>query len=168
MILEGTVMVLAGIMLALLPLEIMKAFAMVVGIILLVAGTMGLFRAIQGRKRSEDPEDPFGMAGPILVLLLGLLLVFFPLLVPSLMVTILGVFLLVMGVGQLLLGFAVGRGPRGTAIKASGFIAIVLGILVMVFTEIALLMFALFFGAMLLVNGVMTIATGWRLRRNAF
>lgn len=162
MVLEGAVMVLAGILVALLPLEFIRAFSIVIGIILLVVGVMGLFRVLRSRRRS--PISP-GMAGPILALLLGLLLLFFPMLVPSLLVTILGVFLLMIGVGQLLFGFMVGRGPRATSIKAAGVIGIVLGILVLVFTKAALLMFALFFGIVLAFNGAMTIASGWRVRR---
>ena len=162
MILEGTVMVLAGLMLALVPLKFIHALATIVGIILLVGGGIGLFRAF--RQRHSSPYS-FGMAGPALVLLLGLLMVAWPLLLPGLLVTILGVFLLMIGLGQLLFGFAVGGGPRGTSLKLAGLAGIVLGILVMVFTEAAIWLFALFFAAILVANGLMTIATGWRLKQ---
>lgn len=162
MILEGTVMVLAGLLLALVPLEFIKALGLVAGIFLLVAGVIGLFREIRDPHRGPYS---FGLAGRAIILLLGVLLVVWPLLVPSLLVTILGVFLLMIGLGQLLFGFAVGGGPRGTSLKLAGLAGIVLGVLVMVFTEAAIWLFALFFAAILVANGVMTIATGWRLKQ---
>lgn len=155
-------MVLAGLMLALVPLQFIKALATVAGIFLLVAGAIGMFREIRDPRRSPYS---FGIAGPALILLLGVLLIAWPLLVPSLLVTVLGVFLLLIGLGQLLFGFALGAGPRGTSLKLAGMTAIVLGILVMVFTEAAIWLFALFFAAILIINGLMTISLGWRLNR---
>lgn len=162
MILEGTVMVLAGLMLALVPLQFLKALATVAGIFLLIAGAIGMFREVRDPRRAPYS---FGIAGPALTLLLGVLLIAWPLLVPSLLVTILGVFLLLIGLSLLLFGFAVGRGPRGTSLKLTGVTGIALGILVMVFTEAAIWLFALFFAAMLVVNGLMAISLGWRLNQ---
>jgi len=148
--------------LALVALGLIRALGLVAGIFERVGGVIGLVRESRGPHRGPYS---FGLAGRAISLLLGVLLVVWPLLVPSLLVTILGVFLLMIGLGQLLFGFAVGGGPRGTSLKLAGLAGIVLGVLVMVFTEAAIWLFALFFAAILVANGVMTIATGWRLKQ---
>ena len=163
MVLEGALMILGGIVVALLPLKAIEAFSIVIGIGLLVVGVMGVFRGLKSRQGSNPSMAP-SFFGPILALLLGLLLVAWPMLIPNLLMNILGVFLLVLGAVQLLAGFAFGRGPRADAIKIAGLIAIVLGVLVMIFSEAAMWLFALFFAANLAVNGVITLMAGWRLR----
>ena len=163
LLLEGTVMMVAGVVMALLPLQFVKAISLTIGIGLLVLGALGIFRTLQSRYGSGVRVAP-SYVGPILALLVGLLLVFNPLSLPKLVVLILGVFLLVLGVLQFLAGMVFGHNARSASIKIAGILSIVLGIVVMLFPAAAIWLFALFVGANLLCNGAITFMAGWRMR----
>ncbi len=166
LLLEGAVMIVAGFIVALLPLEFVKAVSILLGIGLLALGALGLFRTVQSRYGNAGRMAP-SYIGPILAILVGLLLVINPMSLPKLLIVILGVFLLVLGVVQFLVGMAFGRGPRGTSIKFSGVLGVVLGIVILLVPAAAIWLFALFVGVNLVCNGVVTLMAGWRLRTAA-
>jgi len=129
--LEGIALIVLGIAAVILPIAAGVAAALVFGWLLFFSGGLGLFFAYQGRSRGHFGWD---IASAIIALLIGALLVVFPIFGAAALVWLLGVYLFLDGFS--LLGLAFSHKRRGLTkwrwLLAAGALDVVLALIILI------------------------------------
>lgn len=162
-IVEGVLFILGGILLVLTPLAFAVGLTMVTGVILVVAGIVGVVRfAGEGH---EERGGGAGFIGPILAGLAGMILLLDPSLSAAFIVSVLGAFLLVSGGMQIAAACGMHGRDHWGLVLVSGIATILLGAVVFLQPGIALVVFGIFAGVQLVFIGIYLIRSGGEFRR---
>lgn len=150
---EAVLLILLGIAAVVLPLAAGIAVSVVVGVVLLVSGAVGLFSALSGH---AHVHRGWSLLSAVIALVVGLLILFNPLVGAATLTFLLGVYLLLDGIS--LIGLSMDQRKRGSSrwglLLASGIFDLILA---------ALLVFAGALGSAIIVGfivGIDLIAAG--------
>ena len=160
---NGILLVLAGLILATVPMMAAFAWLYIFGIMLAIAGVLGLFGAFFGLSHGIHSVTAF--VGPILALILGVLFVDAPQ-QSAITITEFAGALAIIG-GGALIATALGlRGHDGwIGVLGNGVMTTIAGILIVMWPDAALFVFAIFFGVQLIFSGFRMCAIGSRIQR---
>ena len=127
LIAEAVLLILLGIGAIVLPLAAGLAISLVVGIVLLISGAIGLFSAFSG---GAHVHRGWSVLSALIALVVGLLILFNPLVGAAALTLLIGVYLLLDGIS--LIGLAVDQRKRGVKrwglLVVSGLIDLVLAV----------------------------------------
>jgi uncharacterized membrane protein HdeD (DUF308 family) len=154
---NGILLVLAGLILATVPMMAAFAWLYIFGIMLAIAGVLGLFGAFFGLSHGIHSVTAF--VGPILALILGVLFVDAPQQSAITITEFAGALALI----------ATALGLRGhdgwIGVLGNGVMTTIAGILIVMWPDAALFVFAIFFGVQLIFSGFRMCAIGSHIRR---
>jgi uncharacterized membrane protein HdeD (DUF308 family) len=157
----GVLSVAAGVIALIDPGLSLLAIAILFGSYLIVSGIFELMAGVTARE-ADTTRRVFAVVLAILSLIAGIICLLRPGTGILALVIVLGVFLVMSGVMQLV-GAVSDDMPWLSA--AVGLIDLVLGIIILAVPGLGLITLALLFGISLVARGAVSIATGWRLRR---
>jgi len=157
----GVLSVAAGVIALIDPGLSLLAIAILFGSYLIVSGIFELMAGVTARE-ADTTRRVFAVVLAILSLIAGIICLLRPGTGILALVIVLGVFLVMAGVMQLV-GAVSDDMPWLSA--AVGIIDLVLGIIILAVPGLGIITLALLFGLSLVVRGAVSIATGWRLRR---
>lgn len=128
---EGVALIVLGLLAILIPVFAGAAFGLALGILLTVAGIVGLIATFQGRRHQHQG---WSLASSLLALIAGLLIVFMPVLGADVVALILAFYLLLDGIAQI--GLALDHRKRGDRafgwLLAVGILDVLLALLIVI------------------------------------
>jgi uncharacterized membrane protein HdeD (DUF308 family) len=136
------------------PHETLKVFTVIAGIFLLVDGALALIGAIVGIRESRGVLAMLG----ILSIIAGLVLIKKPFGTLVVFTLIVGVWFVVAGATRLVSSFSM-AGSRGPTLF-SATVDLVAGIVILAWPELSLATFAVIYGIVLIVRGILFIYAG--------
>src|SRR4051794_20220559 len=157
----GVLSIAAGVIALIDPGLSLLAIAILFGSYLIVSGIFELMAGVTARE-ADTTRRVFAVVLAILSLIAGIICLLRPGTGILALVIVLGVFLVMSGVIQLV-GAVSDDMPWLSA--AVGLVDLVLGIIILAVPDIGLITLALLFGISLVARGAVSIAVGWRLRR---
>jgi uncharacterized membrane protein HdeD (DUF308 family) len=157
----GVLSLAAGVIALIDPGLSLLAIAILFGSYLIVSGIFELMAGVTARE-ADTTRRVFAVVLAILSLIAGIICLLRPGTGILALVIVLGVFLVMSGVMQLV-GAVSDDMPWLSA--AVGLIDLVLGIIILAVPGLGIITLALLFGISLVARGAMSIAVGWRLRR---
>jgi uncharacterized membrane protein HdeD (DUF308 family) len=157
----GVLSLAAGVIALIDPGLSLLAIAILFGSYLIVSGIFELMAGVTARE-ADTTRRVFAVVLAILSLIAGIICLLRPGTGILALVIVLGVFLVMSGVMQLV-GAVSDDMPWLSA--AVGLIDLVLGIIILAVPDLGIITLALLFGISLVARGAMSIAVGWRLRR---
>jgi uncharacterized membrane protein HdeD (DUF308 family) len=157
----GLLSVAAGVIALIDPGLSLLAIAILFGSYLIVSGIFELMAGVTARE-ADTTRRVLAVVLAILSLIAGIICLLRPGTGILALVLVLGVFLAMSGVIQLV-GAVSDDMPWVSA--AVGLIDLALGIIILAVPDIGLITLALLFGISLVVRGAVSIAVGWRLRK---
>ncbi len=160
---EGVLFILGGILLIITPIAFAVGLTMLTGIILIVAGIVGVVRLAS--ESHDQHGGGAGFIGPILAGLAGVVLLLDPTLSAAFIVSVLGAFLLVSGGMQIAAACGMHGRDHWGLVLASGIATVLLGAVVFLQPGIALFVFGIFAGVQLVFIGFYLIRAGGEFRR---
>lgn len=128
---EGVALIILGVVAILAPIFAAAALAITLGILLIVSGIFGLVSAVSG---SRHAHVGWSLASSIIALVVGLILVFFPVVAAAALAILLGAYLLLDGIAMI--GLALDHRKRADRawgwLLAVGILDLVLAVLIFV------------------------------------
>jgi uncharacterized membrane protein HdeD (DUF308 family) len=152
----GIVAVILGLLVVFNPFDSVRFLTVIVGVALAVGGIFGIVASIRGTSRVS-------VAGPIIAVIGGLVLIFLPEQSVKTAAIIIGIVLLAFGIVTLIAAIVaskeVGWGP-----VVGGVVLAILGLVVVVWPGPTLSLIAILVGIAVLVSGLSMIVQAFRLR----
>lgn len=164
-IIEGILFILGGVLLVVAPFASVATLTQVTGILLLVAGVVGVIRAAGGAHNEHGGGT--GIVGSVLAAIAGVVLLLDPTLSAAFIVSVLGAMLLVSGGMQIAAACGMHGRDQWGLVLLSGIVTAILGAVVFLMPGAAIMVFAIFAGVQLVFMGVMLIRGGGEFRRVA-
>ncbi len=159
---NGILLILGGLVLITVPVMAVFAWLFVFGIMLSIAGVLGLFSAFVGL--SHGIRSVMAFVGPILAMVLGVLFVNAPQQAAQAITEFAGAFTIIGGGAIIATAFGL-RGHDGwLGVLVNGILAVVAGIFIVSWPKAAIFVFAIFFGVQLIFSGFRMCAIGTRIR----
>jgi uncharacterized membrane protein HdeD (DUF308 family) len=155
----GVVSIVCGVLAVVYPDITLLAMGIIFGFYLLLAGVFELVEAIVGDAASRALSAIVG----IVALIAGLICLRRPGESLLALVVVLGIYLVVTGIAQLVRAFASVE-HRGWSLL-SAVVDVVLGILILSWPDLSLVTLAVFFGISLIVRGAIALVAAWQLRK---
>lgn len=160
---NGILLILGGVVLVTVPLLAAFAWLYIFGIMLALAGVFGLFGAFFGLSHGIHSVTAF--VGPILAMILGVLFVDAPQQSAMTITEFAGALAIFGGAALIATAFGL-RGHDGwIGVLGNGVLTTIAGILIVMWPDAALFVFAIFFGVQLIFSGFRMCAIGSRIRR---
>lgn len=159
---EGILLIIGGLLLIFVDKEHTISFlSEFTGALLVIAGIVGIIRAIQLDRGGAS------WVGPVIAALAGLILLIDGQVAAKAVVQVLGVFLLIIGTMQLAAAFAArsSQHDRWGLLLVSGIITFILGAIVFIAPNLAMYVFTITVGIWLTILGIFMIQTGVEIRR---
>ena len=147
-----------GVFLVADPEETLKVFTVIFGIFLLIDGILAITAAVLGRVESRALLSVVGVVSAIA----GLILIKKPFQSLTVLIVILGIWLVVAGVARFVYAFSVQEG-RGAYLVIAVIDAIA-GIVILSWPHPSLKTLAVIAGIVFIVRGLIYMWAGWRLR----
>ena len=161
MVFVGVVTVLLGLIIALHPGGSLNVLAVLLGVLLVIAGVFDLVRVFD---RSEPHRVWLGLAGLLLVVI-GVVLIRHLNLTVALVGLVIGITWIVQGLAELADAFSGGPGERRGWWIFFGLISLIAGIVVTAVPTTSVTVLAVLVGIWFIVQGLMEITGGFMLRR---
>jgi uncharacterized membrane protein HdeD (DUF308 family) len=158
LIVFGVITLGVGVFLVADPEETLKVFTVILGIFLLIDGILAIVGAVIGRVESRALLAVVGVISAIA----GLVLIKKPFETLTVLIVILGVWLVVAGVARFVYAFTTPEGRGGYLLVAA--IDTIAGIVILSWPEPSLKTFAVIVGIVFIVRGLIYIWAGWRMR----
>jgi uncharacterized membrane protein HdeD (DUF308 family) len=158
LIVFGVITLGVGVFLVADPEETLKVFTVIFGIFLLIDGILAITAAVLGRVESRALLSVVGVISAIA----GLILIKKPFQSLTVLIVILGIWLVVAGVARFVYAFSAREGRGGYLLIAA--IDTIAGIVILSWPEPSLKTFAVIVGIVFIVRGLIYIWAGWRLR----
>lgn len=157
---EGVIFIILGILAISLPTLVGMALTMVIGVTLLIAGVVHLFRVIKTR---TNLGFIFPLLAAILAIIIGCLMLFYPLHGVVILSTLLVIWLLAHGLMQFFSAIQMRKmNPNWGVMLISGIISILLGsFLILSWPVSSLILLGLLFGVNLMFYGLSLCAIGF-------
>jgi uncharacterized membrane protein HdeD (DUF308 family) len=155
----GVVSIVCGVLAVVYPDITLLAMGIIFGFYLLLAGVFELVEAIVGDAASRALSAIVG----IVALIAGLICLRRPGESLLALVVVLGIYLVVTGIAQLVRAFASVE-HRGWSLL-SAVVDVVLGILILSWPDLSLVTLAVFFGISLIFRGAIALVAAWQLRK---
>jgi uncharacterized membrane protein HdeD (DUF308 family) len=154
----GVLTLAVGVFLVADPEETLKVFTVIFGIFLLIDGVLALVAAVLGRVESRALLSVVGVVSAIA----GLILIKKPFQSLTVLIVILGIWLVVAGVARFVYAFTAPEG-RGLYLLIAA-IDTIAGIVILSWPHPSLKTLAVIAGIVFIVRGLIYIWAGWRLR----
>lgn len=164
-IVEGILFILGGLLLVVSPFASVVALTQFTGIVLLVAGIVGVVRAA-GAPHQEHGGGT-GVVGSVLAAIAGVILLVDPTLSATFLTSVLGAMLLVSGGMQVAAACGMHGRDQWGLVLLSGIATLALGAAVFLLPGVAIMVFAIFAGVQLIFMGAMLLRGGREFRRLA-
>ncbi len=161
-LLQGGLMVLAGILALVFPLLSAVAVAVFLGWILIISGVVQGFGLIGA---ARVPHFWLQLVSVVLSVIIGLLFVLNPAVAVEVLILLLIVFFMVEGISKVIFSLTVRPLPHWYWVLASGLLGIVLSIVLLLNPTMALWVLGLFVGLQLIGEGVSLGAMAWFVRK---
>jgi uncharacterized membrane protein HdeD (DUF308 family) len=158
LVLFGIVAIGVGVFFVASPHETLKVFTVIAGIFLLVDGVLAILTSIFGR---GEGRGMLALVGALSVIA-GLVLIEKPFGALRVFVLIFGIWLVVEGIVRFAAAVGTPEGRVGNILIA--LVDIIAGILILSWPSIGLATIAVIIGIVLILRGILFIATGWTLR----
>lgn len=155
----GVITLGVGVFLVADPEETLKVFTVLLGIFLLVDGVIAIVASVAGRVESRGLLAILGVLSGIA----GLVLIKKPFETLTVLILILGVWLVVVGVARFVFAFTVPEGRGGYLLVAA--IDTIAGIVILSWPEPSLKTFAIIVGIVFILRGLIFIWAGWQLKK---
>lgn len=162
---EGVLFILGGVLLVLTPIASVTALTQVTGVLLLIAGVVGVIRTAGGPHHEHGGGT--GIVGSVLAAIAGVVLLLDPTLSAAFIVSVLGAMLLVSGGMQIAAACGMHGRDQWGLVLLSGILTAILGAVVFLMPAAAIMVFAIFAGVQLVFMGVMLVRGGSEFRRVA-
>ncbi len=162
---EGVLFIVGGLLLVISPFASVVALTQVTGVLLLIAGVVGVIRTA-GAPHHEHGGGT-GIVGSVLAAIAGVVLLLDPTLSAAFIVSVLGAMLLVSGGMQIAAACGMHGRDQWGLVLLSGILTTLLGAVVFLLPNVAILVFAVFAGVQLVFLGVMLVRGGSEFRRVA-
>lgn len=162
---EGFIFTILGILAIVLPAATTFSIAILIGILLIIVGVIQMIRVFQNR---ESPSSFWiSLISAILAIVLGILILVFPMHGVMVLTMLLGIWFLVHGVIEIALGFRARHVSKGWGFMVfSGLISIILAIIIWATWPVSALWFiGLLLGINLLLFGLSLFALAYRLNQ---
>jgi len=160
---NGLMLILGGLMLIAVPIAATFAWLFIFGIMLAVAGVMGLFGAFTGL--AHGVRSVMAFVGPLVALILGILFVDAPVLAAETLTEFAGAFAIIGGAAIMATALGMRTHDGWIALFFNGILMGLAGILIVSWPAAAIFVFAIFFGVQLVFSGFRMCAMGHRIRR---
>ena len=158
LIVFGVITLGVGVFLVADPEETLKVFTVIFGIFLLIDGILAITAAVIGRVESRALLSVVGVVSAIA----GLILIKKPFQSLTVLIVVLGIWLVVAGVARFVYALSSREGRGGYLLIAA--IDTIAGIVILSWPEPSLKTFAVIVGIVFIVRGLIYIWAGWRLR----
>jgi uncharacterized membrane protein HdeD (DUF308 family) len=158
LVLFGIVAIAVGVFFVASPHETLSTFTVIAGIFLLVDGVLAILASIFGR---GEGRGVLALVGALSVIA-GLVLIKKPFVALAVFILIFGIWLVVEGVVRFASALGTPEGRAGNIVIA--LIDIVAGIVILSWPSLGLATLAVIIGIVLILRGILFIATGWMLR----
>lgn len=154
LILRGILAIIIGVLLVIAPVASAAGFIMGIGALLVIDGVFLLVMAFKAGDRAKRAGIVYG----ILTIILGLILLAKPLLTGVILLIMVGIWQLITGINQLTEDY----GPIHAGwIRFSGVLAILTGIMFIIWPFLSLTVFTWVTGIMLIVSGGTSLVTAF-------
>lgn len=160
--LNGVLLLLAGLFLAIFPFAGALSFTAAVGIYLVAVGAMGLFVALKAL--ADGHGSVLAFVGPPLAMLLGVIFWMAPAAGLAGVMELAGAFAMVGGIFQVAAAFGMAGRMHWGLLLFNGLLTLGAGVCMMMQPAIAVFVFAIFFGVQLAFHGGHLIRVGMRMK----
>jgi uncharacterized membrane protein HdeD (DUF308 family) len=157
-VLFGVLAIGVGVFFVVSPHETLSTFTVVAGIFLLVDGVLAILASIFGR---GEGRGLLALVGALSVIA-GLVLIKKPFGALTVFILIFGIWLVVAGVVRFASALGTREGRAGNILIA--LVDIIAGIVILSWPSLGLATLAVIIGVVLIIRGVLFVATGWMLR----
>lgn len=148
-----------GVFLVISPHETLKVLTVIMGVLLLVDGTLAVLGAIVG---AGENRGLLAIVGALSVIA-GLVLVKKPFDTLVVLTLVVGIWFVVAGIVRLVSAFAMIGSKAATIFTA--LVDLVAGVLILSWPELGLATFAVIVGIVMMVRGILLMYAGWLLRK---
>lgn len=162
----GLAAVVVGVLLLAWPSETLTLVAILIGISLIVAGLMRLFRGFTAHQASGGARAADVVIG-LLAIIVGLYFLRHTGFTITTMAIIVGIFWVINGIAELAAGMSGGPVPGRGLMITTGILSLLAGLVVMFWPTISLSVLVVVIGIWLLVYGIALVVMGFQLRRAA-
>jgi uncharacterized membrane protein HdeD (DUF308 family) len=152
----GVIALILGIIVIFNPFDSVRFLTVVIGISLIISGVLGIVASLRGRSR-------IGVAGPIVALIGGLILVFIPEGSVKTAAIVVGVILMAFGIVTMVVAFTA-RQEGGWGPIMAGLAVAVIGLIVVVWPGPTLALLAILAGISIVLFGIGMVAQAFRER----
>jgi len=159
MLVFGLITLAVGVFLVADPEETLKVFTVIFGIFLLIDGILAIVAAVLGRVESRALLSVVGVISAIA----GLILIKKPFQSLTVLIVILGIWLVVAGVARLVYAFGIHEGRGAYLVIAA--IDLIAGIVILSWPHPSLKTLAVIVGIVFIIRGLIYIWAGWSLRK---
>jgi uncharacterized membrane protein HdeD (DUF308 family) len=159
LVLFGVVAIAVGVFFVASPHETLSTFTVIAGIFLLVDGVLAILTSIFGRGEGRGLLALVGALSAIA----GLVLIKKPFGALTVLILIFGIWLVVEGVVRFAAAVGTPEGRAGNILIA--LVDIIAGIVILSWPNLGLATVAVIIGIVLILRGILFIATGWTLRK---
>jgi uncharacterized membrane protein HdeD (DUF308 family) len=165
-ILNGGLLLLAGLFLAIFPFVSALALIAAAGVYLVAAGAVSLFAAL--RSMGDGRSSVLAFVGPVLAMLIGVVFWMAPAEGLETVMGLAGALTLMAGVLQVAAALGLSGRPHWGLLLLNGLLTLAAGACIMMAPGIAAMVFCVFFGVQLTFHGAHLLRLGLRMRRIGF